>query len=185
MKLTLALLFLAVTFGQAFAAEQLQEYPLSIFVLDSAGRSGGSPDWRLFSFPAGALEGKERNLKNQAAIDLPVPPLEILRIGLISGCQQCTWKIQTWKKSNLIDSWEVFSSLIPPGGKGIVRPDEWTQAALVLNEDLRQLQLAGRNDLPAKFRSVDTSKGIDRVRVTLVGDAAGSTAFRLVLLGRN
>lgn len=172
--------------GIAPRGRPADRYPRSVFVLRSVGVSGGSGDWQLLSFPSAALEGREFRLESGAAVEIAVPAFDnVLEAGLVSGCQACKWRLEAFGSEGLIDSWSAYSEVVPRDLSLIIRGNEWAQASVGLGAAMPRLDLASRAGLEPKFRPVSDPERLRTIRVTLVHDAGGSTAFRLFMLGRD
>lgn len=168
----------------AHGAERMSRRTAPFVLLESMSGAGTSSNWILYSYPDAALNGMEQKLTNGSFVDLYVPPSRGVRIGIVSDCQQCKWELQLKEGAKVLDSWEANATLLG-GASMLIRRDRWAAAAVTLGGENAVLDLA-MSALAAKFRSIDPDQLTKErtLRVTLVNDISGSTAFRLFALQR-
>jgi hypothetical protein len=175
--------FLALMPVVALGAEYtMGRFADPFILLDSVSASGASNDWQLLFYPNAALSGSEHELRNDGFVDLRLPASEQVRVGMVSDCAECRWEVELRGGGEALDSWEPYASVLN-GSSLLISRAKWATASVTLRDNNPILSLAA-SGISGKFRSVNPDDvGKDRIlRVRLVSDASGSTAFRLFVL---
>jgi hypothetical protein len=177
----LVVLFVLTT-SIAHGAQPMGQFADPFVLLDNASASGASNDWQLLFFPNAALSGGEHGLKNGEFVDLKLPVSEQVRVGIVSDCAECRWEVELRGGYGALDSWVPYATVLN-GSSLLISRAKWATASVTLRDNNPILSLAA-SGISGKFRSVNPDDvGEDRIlRVRLVSDASGSTAFRLFVL---